>query len=209
MNILCMVLGPLGTNCYLIWPEGERKALLLDSAGDPDDILSAARERDLDISLLVNTHGHSDHIESMASVKQSTGADLYIHELDAPMLANADLSGANMFGLRQETTQPDRLLSEGDEISLEGTGLNFTVLHTPGHTAGSICLLREKALFSGDCLFAGGIGRVDLPGGDEQAMMASLTRLVELAPDTAVYPGHGPATTIGVERANNPWLRDR
>ena len=209
MKVLCLVLGALGTNCYLVWQEGKPNALLLDSAGDPDDVLNAARERDLDIKLLVNTHGHSDHIESAASVKQSTGADLYIHELDAPMLADPALSGATMFGLRQETTQADRLLREGDEVSLGGTGLSFTVLHTPGHTAGSICLLRDKVLFSGDCLFAGGIGRVDLPGGDEQAMMASLTRLAELDPDTVVYPGHGPATTIGAERESNPWLAHR
>jgi hydroxyacylglutathione hydrolase len=209
MKVFGLTLGPLGTNCYLVWQEGERNALLVDSAGDPDDVLEAARERDLEIKLLVNTHGHSDHIESAASLKRLTGADLYIHEVDAPMLADPALSGATMFGLRQGKTQADRLLHEGDEVSLGGTGLSFTVLHTPGHTAGSICLLREKVLFSGDCLFAGGIGRVDLPGGDAQAMMASLTRLVELDPDTVVYPGHGPATTIGAERENNPWLGHR
>jgi glyoxylase-like metal-dependent hydrolase (beta-lactamase superfamily II) len=98
------------------------------------------------------------------------------------------------------------LLSEDDEIHLEGTDIALTVMHTPGHTPGSICLLGEGVLFSGDTLFAGGIGRVDLPGGDPQAMTASLKRLMELAPEIAVYPGHGETTTIGEEQESNPWL---
>jgi hydroxyacylglutathione hydrolase len=204
VKILSLTLGPLATNCYLVWSEGQRSALLVDCAGGPQGVAEAARQRDLDISLVANTHGHSDHTEGLAELKRLTGAEVAIHELDASMLCDPELSGAMMFGYRQEEVAADRLLREGDTVSVGD--LRLTVVHTPGHTPGSICLLGHGVLFSGDCLFAGGIGRVDLPGGDERAMLESLTRLVELDPDVKVYPGHGPATTIGEERENNPWL---
>jgi hydroxyacylglutathione hydrolase len=208
MNVVTLTLGPLATNCYLVWEEGRGSALLIDCAGDAEDILQAAEERELEIGLIVNTHGHSDHMEALAGVKERTGVEAAIHELDAPMLSSPLLSGAAMFGFPHEGASADRLLAEGDVVRPPGSGVELTVLHTPGHTPGSICLLGEEVLFSGDCLFAGGIGRVDLPGGDERAMMESLTRLVELDPELKVYPGHGPATTIGEERESNPWLGD-
>ncbi len=206
MNVATLTLGSLATNCYLVWEEGNRRALLVDCAGGARGILRAARERELEIRLIVNTHGHTDHIEGLAGLKEGTGAELAIHELDAPMLADPMLSGAAMWGFSQEGAAGDRLLREGDAITVPGSDIELSVLHTPGHSPGSICLLGEGALFSGDCLFAGGIGRVDLPGGDEGAMMASLARLAELDPALVVYPGHGPATTIGREVRGNPWL---
>jgi len=113
-----------------------------------------------------------------------------------------------MWGCPQEDASADRFLAEGDRVGLGDGDLQLSVLHTPGHTPGSICLLGEGVLFSGDCLFAGGIGRVDLPGGDERAMLASLRRLAELDPRLLVYPGHGPPTTIAEELKGNPWLSD-
>ena len=206
MNVCPLTLGPLATNCYLVSQAGCAQALLIDAAGDPDDIVAEARSRKLEIALIVLTHGHVDHTEAAAGVKRRTAARLAIHELDAPMLSDALLSGAASFGFAQAGVAADRMLKEGDTISLEGTDLSLTVLHTPGHTPGSICLLGEQALFSGDCLFAGGIGRTDLPGGDDGAMMASLRRLAALEPGLAVYPGHGPTTTMSEERESNPWL---
>ncbi len=206
MNVATLTLGPLATNCYLAWEEGGAAAILIDCAGSSRDILRAAEQRGLEIKLIVNTHGHSDHIDALAGVKSDGGAELVIHELDAPMLADPMLSGAAMWGFSQESLAPDRLLTEGDVIELDGGGPKLSVLHTPGHSPGSICLLGDGVLFSGDCLFAGGMGRVDLPGGDEAAMMASLKRLAALDRTLAVYPGHGPATTIGDELASNPWL---
>ncbi len=205
MNVATLTLGALATNCYLVWQDGSSEALLVDSAGDAGDTVRAAEQRGLRIALIANTHGHTDHIESLAVLKERTGAEVAIHELDAPMLADAMLSGAAMWGEHHEVSA-DRLLREGDVVVLPGGGGELCVLHTPGHTPGSICLMGEGTLFSGDCLFAGGIGRVDLPGGDEQAMMMSLGRLAQLDPEIAVYPGHGPATTIGDELRGNPWL---
>jgi glyoxylase-like metal-dependent hydrolase (beta-lactamase superfamily II) len=209
MNVATLTLGALATNCYLVWEEGTSAGLLVDCAGGPQDILGAAQQRNLQIRVIVNTHGHTDHTEALATLKDSTGAELAIHELDAPMLTDAMLSGAAMWGFSHEGTAADRLLREGDTIAVPGSDIELSVLHTPGHSPGSLCLLGEGALFSGDCLFAGGMGRVDLPGGDEEAMMASLARLAQLDPALVVYPGHGPATTIGDEVKGNPWLAHR
>jgi len=209
MNIVTLTLGPLATNSYLVWEEGVRAALLVDCAGSPRVILEEAQRRGLAIRVIANTHGHSDHIEALAELKGATGAQAAIHELDAPMLADAMLSGAAMWGFSQDDASADRLLREGDEIVLPGSDTRLSVLHTPGHTPGSICLLGKEVLFSGDCLFAGGIGRVDLPGGDEPKIMESLARLAKLDPGLVVYPGHGPTTTIGAELEGNPWLASR
>jgi glyoxylase-like metal-dependent hydrolase (beta-lactamase superfamily II) len=208
MNVLMLTLGPLATNCYLVWQEGAMPALLVDCAGDPLDLVNALDDRELELRLIVNTHGHADHIEALMGLHEATGAEIAIHEVDAPMLADPYLSGAAMLGFPQPEVAPGRLLYEEDEIHLDGTDVSLTVMHTPGHSPGSICLLGEGVLFSGDTLFAGGIGRTDLPGGDPRVMIASLARLVELNPGTVVYPGHGPATTIGEERESNPWLEE-
>jgi glyoxylase-like metal-dependent hydrolase (beta-lactamase superfamily II) len=209
MNVFSLTLGPLATNCYLVSQPGSSQALLIDAAGDPDEIVAAARSHRLEIRLLVLTHGHIDHIEAATEIRRAAGAQLAIHELDAPMLTDSFLSGASVFGFPQKGVPADRLLKGDDVVSLDGTDISLTVLHTPGHTPGSICLIGAQSVFSGDCLFAGGIGRTDLPGGDDHAMIASLRRLIALDPGLAVYPGHGPATTIGAEREGYPWLGGR
>jgi hydroxyacylglutathione hydrolase len=206
MNVLPLPLGPLGTNCYLVWDAPGGKALLVDCAGAPRQILHPVQERGLHLALVVLTHGHMDHTERLDELVQRTGAQVALHELDAPLLRDPMLSGAALFGYPHADATPDRLLREGDVVSLADTGLSLTVLHTPGHTPGSICLAGEGVLFSGDTLFAGSIGRMDLPGGDEAEMTASLRRLAELPEATTVYPGHEPATTIGEEKRHNPWL---
>jgi len=205
MNVETLTLGALGTNCYLAW-EGAGKGLLVDCAGEAREVLAAAQGRGIQIELIAITHGHVDHIESLAELKELTGARVAVHELDAPMLGDPMLSGAALFGFPQRGVEAEVLLHEGDSIAVPGSAVSLSVLHTPGHSPGSICLLGDGVLFSGDCLFAGGIGRVDLSGGDPRAMMESLARLAGLDPALVVYPGHGPATTIGAEVAGNPWL---
>ncbi len=221
MNVETITLGAFATNCYLVWSESlwdgvarpngmteppHTSALLVDCAGEADEIIDRATRLGLSISLIVTTHGHIDHIESLAELKRRTGARVAMHELDAPMLADMMLSGAAMFGFPQRSVTPDLLLREGERVEVKDAGIALTVLHTPGHTPGSICLLGDGVLFSGDCLFASGIGRTDLPGGDDLAMMRSLQRLASLDAKLVVYPGHGPVTTIGAEVAHNPWL---
>ncbi len=208
MKVEALTLGPLGTNCYLVWAEGGASALLVDCAGEPREILAAAAARELSIALIVNTHGHTDHIEALSGVKEATGARIAIHELDAAMLEDPMLSGAALFGFSQRGVRPDVLLHEGEQVAIPGSEVRLSVLHTPGHSPGSISLLGEGVLFSGDCLFAGGMGRVDLAGGDEREMRKSLARLAARDPELVVYPGHGPATTIAAEVATNEWLAD-
>jgi glyoxylase-like metal-dependent hydrolase (beta-lactamase superfamily II) len=208
MKVETVTLGSFATNCYLVWSDASASALLVDCAGEAEPIIQRAQRLGLAISLIVTTHGHIDHVEALADLKRITGAPIAVHELDAPMLSDTMASGAAMFGLSQQSVTPDIILGDGKTVGLTDDGLTFEVLHTPGHTPGSICLLGQGALFSGDCLFAGGIGRVDLPGGDERAILRSLERLAGLDPSLLVYPGHGPATTIGAEVANNPWLTE-
>jgi hydroxyacylglutathione hydrolase len=208
MRIETLTLGALGTNCYLLWTEGKPEALLIDCAGSAEEMLEAAEAHGLQIRLIVNTHGHMDHLESLGEMVRRTGARVAVHPLDAPRLRDPMLSGAALFGYDQEPVTPDLLLEEGETVGIDGTDIALTVLHTPGHTQGCICLLGDGVLFAGDTLFAGGIGRTDLPGGNEETMQASLTRLAELPGNPTVYPGHGPATTLDEERRHNPWLSE-
>jgi glyoxylase-like metal-dependent hydrolase (beta-lactamase superfamily II) len=134
------------------------------------------------------------------------GFPLMIHAADAPMLENHELSGANWIGLAQESCQASRLLEEGDTIDLWGGDSPLQVIHTPGHSPGGICLLAQGCAFAGDLLFAGGIGRTDLPGGNDEEMQHSLQKIMTLPDNTRVFSGHGPSTTIGQERENNPFL---
>lgn len=207
MNVVTLTLGPFGTNCYLVWPEAGSDALVVDCAGDSGAILAEAQRRELQIRVIVITHGHIDHIDDLAALVSATSARLAVHALDAGSLTDSMTSGAALFGFPQHPVTPDLLLREGDAVAREETGLPLTVLHTPGHTPGSICLLGEGKLFTGDTLFAGGIGRTDLPGGSQREILSSLQRLMELPGDLVVYPGHGPATTLAEERQSNPWLQ--
>jgi hydroxyacylglutathione hydrolase len=207
MKVAALTLGPIATNCYLVWQQGLSQALLVDCAGDPAEIERAAKARELEIRLIVITHAHADHFDALAELKKRTGAEVAVHELETPLLADPARNLTAMLGYPNHPLAAERLLHEADVIRPAGSEIALTVLHTPGHTPGSICLLGKEVLFSGDCLFAGGIGRLDFPGADERAMMASLARLMKLDPGLTVYPGHGPATTIGEERESNPWVR--
>ncbi len=198
MQVHSFTVGPIDTNSYLIVLDGH--ALAIDPGQDAAPVLTAAAaDLDATIDTVLNTHGHWDHVADNAALVQHTGAPLLIHAADAPMIETSEPQTFG-FDLPWEPSHPTALLEEGSEVTLGD--LTFTVLHTPGHTPGGICLLSDEhqVLISGDTLFAGTYGRVDLPGAEPDLMVESLNRLAGLPPTLTVHPGHGPPTTIAAER---------
>ena len=202
-----LVVGELETNCYLIACKRTKKAVVIDPGGEEevDLVLNFLQENNFDLKYIINTHGHIDHIAGNNLLKAKTEALLLIHRLDADMLVDANKNFSSFMGKEICSPPADKLLEEGDEISL-GT-LNLIVIHTPGHTPGGISLVLNNIVFTGDTLFAGGIGRTDLPGGSYQDLIKSINeKLLILGDDKIIYPGHGPDSTIGEERKTNPYL---
>ena len=206
MIIEKLEVGPIMANCFILGCESTKEAVVVDPGDDADRILMALAKAELQVKYLVNTHGHFDHVGANKRMKEVTGAPIAIHPGDEPMLTELSRSAA-MFGLSAENSPPaDRLLNHGDEICFGETTLK--VIHTPGHSPGGICLYTPGHLFAGDALFAGSIGRTDLPGGDFDTLISSIkTKLFTLPEETVVYTGHGPETSIGNEKRMNPFLR--
>jgi hydroxyacylglutathione hydrolase len=200
-----LVVGSLSANCYIVGSEAAGEGLIIDPGGNAEDILQAISDSGLEIKIIVLTHGHSDHIAALYDIQDRTGAEVAIHTADAQFLRGRG-THSTMFGIAYKTPEPpDRLLNEGDIIDIGG--LHFSVLHTPGHTPGSICLLSDDKVFTGDTLFYRGIGTTLMPGSSRRQLIDSIhTRLMVLPDNTTVYPGHGRETTIGAERQNNPFL---
>jgi hydroxyacylglutathione hydrolase len=205
MLIWSRSLGDFATNCYIIACPETKQALIIDP-GQPDPwIWETVQLEGLSVKEIILTHGHCDHIGGVAYVKSWSGAPVRIHNNDRPMLLDARLNGSAFFGEPFTAPAPDGSLKEGDEIVC-GT-LTFKVLFTPGHSPGSVSLYTPGHVITGDALFAGSIGRTDLPGGDAKTLLKAIkTKLLMLPKDTVVYPGHGPTTTVGDEAAYNPFL---
>lgn len=196
-----LVVGPIGTNCYIVWAEGSAEAAVIDPGGNPRAILETLHENGLKLAAIVNTHGHPDHIAENGSLRGATGAPVYVGSKDAHMLMKTDDPWGLMDPGSPNDRVADRLLYHGSQVEIDG--LTIKVLETPGHTKGGICLHipGEGIIFTGDTLFNGGVGRTDLPGGDSHALWSSIREvLFALDDSTLVYPGHGPTTTIGRER---------
>jgi len=198
--------GPIMANCFILGCESTKEAVVIDPGDDSDRILMELAKSELNVKYLINTHGHFDHVGANKRMKEVTGAKLAIHPEDEPMFKELSHS-ASMFGLTAQNSPPaDILLKHGDEISFGE--INLKVIHTPGHSKGGICLYTKGHLFSGDTLFAGSIGRTDLPGGDYDTLISSIkNNLLSLDDKTIVYTGHGPETTLGDEKRSNPFLR--
>ncbi len=196
----------MSANCYIVGSEATREGLVIDPGGNAEDIFQAISDSGLDIKIIVLTHGHSDHIAALYDIQDRTGAEVAIHTADADFLRGQG-SFSTMFGISYKTPEPpDRLLKEADTIDIGG--LHFSVLHTPGHTPGSICLLTHNKVFTGDTLLYQGIGTTLMPGSSRRQLIDSIhTRLMVLPDNTTVYPGHGRETTIGAERKDNPFIR--
>jgi glyoxylase-like metal-dependent hydrolase (beta-lactamase superfamily II) len=185
-----MELGFNGTNSYLV--SDQDSTFIIDPGADGEKILAFIQEKNLEVDKIILTHGHFDHIGAVAYIQEKTGAKLFIHSEDKEYLMDGQKNLSYFTGDLIETVSPDSLLEEGDLIG------NFRVIHSPGHTPGSICLYNEEEgiLFSGDTIFKNGYGRTDFPGGDQQTLFNSIRKLLQLPDETIVLPGHGPSTTI-------------
>jgi hydroxyacylglutathione hydrolase len=181
---------PFGTNCYLVASEKTRDGMIIDPAGDAPRIISNIQELNLKVAFIVLTHTHPDHTGAIGQIVQSTGAQVAVHTTEA----------------RNIRRTPDRLLQDNDIITIGD--LDFQVIHTPGHSPGGICISGYGVVFSGDALFNTSIGRTDFPGGNHNLLISSIkSKLLVLPDQTLVLPGHGPRSTIGYEKKNNPFLR--
>jgi hydroxyacylglutathione hydrolase len=207
LRIETLTVGPLETNCYLfapVSPTGE--VVIVDPGAEPEAILDAVSRLELKVAAILLTHGHVDHMAAAAAVRDATGAPVHMHVADAGMVRKPDPYWASLVG-GVEPCEVDVELTGDEQLHLAGVDLQ--VIHTPGHSPGSICYMVGGTLFSGDTLFAGSIGRTDLPGGDDRVMQASLARLTaEVTGETRVLPGHGPETTMQAECQANPFLQD-
>lgn len=205
MLFKAFTVGQMGVNCYLLGCEETKEAIVIDPGGDAQLIIEELEQNDLKLKAIINTHGHIDHIGANEELKSATQAQLLIHEQDALMLEDPKKNLSVFIGGAVSQKPADRILKDGDNIEI-GT-IILEVMHTPGHTLGGICLKLDNLLFSGDTLFAEGIGRSDFPGGCHETLLSSIkTKIMMLPNETKVYPGHGPDTTIGYERENNPFL---
>jgi len=189
--------GPLDVNTYVVGAQGGESCLVIDPGAEVQKIEAAVGERTVTAVLL--THGHFDHM-LFAKHWLDLGAKLYVHKLDAQALRSPSLNLSQVVNQQLVLPEADVLLADGDVV--REAGVELAVLHTPGHTPGGVCYLSGETLFSGDTLFYRSYGRLDLPGGDVQEMIASLTRLMQLDANTVVYPGHGMKTKIAWERGN-------
>ena len=206
MKVLQLEVGSLGTNCYIAYCEKPRKAVVIDPGGDAARILATLNREGLTVEAIINTHGHADHVLANTKVKEATGAPIWIHSADADMLGSGSRNLSAYMGASTSCGTADRLLADGDILTIGEFTLK--VLHTPGHTPGGISLLGDKAVFVGDTLFAESIGRTDFPGGSYSQLIQSIkNKLMALPDELKAFPGHGPATTIGWERRQNPFIQ--
>ena len=207
LEILGFTYGPFAENTYVVVGPSGRTAMVVDPGLDSEPVLDVLRRRGLACAMIVNTHGHLDHVAGNAAFQRATGAPIAIHAADLPLLRNVRLQ-ASLYGLpAEDSPEPSVELVEGVPLVLDGTP--FEVVHTPGHTPGGVCLRRGGQMLVGDTLFRGSVGRTDLPGGDWDTLVASIRgKLFALPDDVRCYPGHEGETTIGRERRTNPFVGD-
>ncbi len=205
LKVRSFAVMPFDENCYVV-SDDSGEGVVIDPGGMEEAILSYIREEKLKIAAVLNTHGHCDHIGANDAIRDAVGAELYIHKADAPMLSDVKLNLSAFMGFHAESRPAEHLLTEGDTISFGSSELQ--VIHTPGHTIGGVCFVGDGAVFTGDTLFAGSIGRSDFPGGSETELIGNIKKkLLTLPENMKVYAGHGPSSEIGWEKMRNPYLQ--
>jgi hydroxyacylglutathione hydrolase len=201
-----LIVGPLFSNCYIIYDDAEKLGAVIDPGDDAEIILTKVKELDVSIKYILATHGHFDHIGAVAELKIALGADFLAHQDDFFFIEDGK-NAALRWGVNiQQPPKPDRFIKDGDKIKIGK--FEFKVIHTPGHSPGGVCFLYDRMLFGGDTLFQGSIGRTDFRKGSFEDLKNSIRkRLYSLPDDTIVYTGHGPITTIGDEKKYNAFVR--
>ncbi|MDA8157002.1 MAG: MBL fold metallo-hydrolase [Actinomycetota bacterium] len=198
--------GPLGANCIIAWDKDTKKGIVADPGDEPDRISELIKTEQLQISHIVCTHAHFDHIGAVSDLKAETGAVIAVHEAEMEIYYGARDQAALWGYELADLPKPDLLLKDGDNIT--SGGITFKVIHTPGHSPGGVCLYGQGILITGDTLFAGSIGRTDFYGGDSALIMESLRKLAALPGSTVVLPGHGPATNMAREIKTNVFYQE-
>ncbi|MFN3396020.1 MAG: MBL fold metallo-hydrolase [Thermodesulfovibrionales bacterium] len=206
MLIKQITVGPLQSNCFIIGDEETAESIVVDPGDEPDLIMDVIDGNGLKVSYIVCTHGHFDHVGAVSDIKGKTGAKVVIHK-DELEIYHAARDMAAFWGYEVERLpEPDMLVDDGDRIRIGN--LSFTIIHAPGHSPGGICLYGEGIVVTGDTLFAGSVGRTDFYGGDMNKLRDSFNRLMLLPEETKILPGHGPHSTIGIEKRDNPFASD-
>ena len=205
-----LVVGPLDVNCYLLWSGPEKLGVVVDPGGDVEEIEKAVRSEGLSVRYIINTHGHFDHVGGNGELSEALDVPVAIHPADVPLVEGAHIQGGHMGVPTAEQPSPSVALEDCGEI--RAGELVVKILHTPGHSPGGVCLYVEDegVLITGDTLFAGSVGRTDLPGGSFDALMASIREVIlPLGDEVRIFPGHGSSSTIGEEKEINPFITGR
>lgn len=201
-----MALGVYGVNCYVLGDDKTSEAAVIDPGGEAEKIIKVLEDNELQLKYIILTHGHGDHIGGLQELSEKTNTPIYMHEKDLYLLRDKNKNYSAVMGGPVIEMSTDTFVEDGEVLELGNYKLN--IIHTPGHTQGGICIHVDNYIFTGDTLFANSIGRTDLDGGDYELIIRSIKeKLMVLNEDTTVFPGHGPASKIGIEKMTNPYIK--